>query len=369
MIAAFAILLVSVATQQPAAKWRLVEEWRVGGEVEGPHSFGDVRGLGLLPGGAIVLLDAKDQQIHYLDARGKPVRTVGRKGAGPGEFQRANGLLVTSKGQVIVNDPGNNRFTLLSATGDLLKTFPILNPWGYGFLWDANLTSRDLVDEFVPIHQGNQNTSTAARRIWSADFARSDTILPPACSGSEPDPTDRFYAFRNDRGGMTMSIPFRAPRVVGLRSTDGTRWVGRHPEYDMIERFSPGNCNSDLTIRLFGPRVRIRAALRDSMVGVVRTNASRYSAPVPDLEKIPRDYRPFDALFLDAGGRLWVERWVSETARRFEIYDSKGALLAEVTSPVTFAGYRPLIITRDQVLGFVPDEDDVLHLVSFRIAR
>jgi hypothetical protein len=105
------------------------------------------------------------------------------------------------------------------------------------------------------------------------------------------------------------------------------------------------------------------------MVGVVRTNASRHGAPVPDLDKIPREYRPFDALFLDGGGWLWVERWVSETARRFEIYDSGGTLLAEVASPVRFAGYRPLVITRDQFLGFVPDEDELLHLVSFRIVR
>lgn len=369
MIVPLAIVLTALAIQPPVAKWRLVEEWRVGGEVEGPHSFGDVRGLGLLPDGGIVLLDAKDQQVHYLDARGRPVRTVGRKGGGPGEFQRANGLLVTSKGHVIVNDPGNNRFTILSGNGDLLKTFPILNPWGYGFLWDSYLTSRDLVDEFVPIHKGSQNTSIAARRIWSADFARSDTILPPACSDSEPDPTDRVYAFRSERGGMTMSIPFRAPRVVEVRSPVGARWVGRHPEYDKIEHFPPGRCDSDLAIRLGGQRVRIRPALRDSMAGVVRANASRYGAPVPDLEKIPREYRPFDVLFLDEAGRLWVERRVSETDRRFEVYDTKGVLLAEVASPATFAGYRPLIITNDQVLGFLPDEDDVLHLVSFWIVR
>jgi hypothetical protein len=368
MIGLLAMLLTGLATQQPTPKWRLVEEWRVGGEVDGPHSLGDVRGLGLLPGGGIVLLDAKDQQIHFLDAQGKPVRTVGRKGAGPGEFQRANGLLVTSNGQVIVNDPGNSRFTLLSATGDLLKTFPILNPWGYGFLWDSYLTSRDLVNEYVPIHRGNQNVGMAARRVWSADFARSDTLLPPACA-PQPDPTDRVYEFRGKQGMMMMSIPMRLPHIPELRSPDGARWVGRHPEYDTIERVPPGSCTGDLAIHLFGPRVRIRTALRDSVIGVVRANAARYGAPVPDLEKIPTEYRPFDRLFLDAAGRLWVERWVSETADRFEVYDSRGVLIAEVASPARFAVSRPLIITRGQVLGFVPDEDDLLHLVSFRIVR
>ena len=87
---------------QVPSQWRLVEEWRVGGAVDGPHSFTNVRSLVVQPDGRLVVLESKDQQVHCLSARGEPMRTVGRKGAGPGEFRNANGLVVTPSDQILV---------------------------------------------------------------------------------------------------------------------------------------------------------------------------------------------------------------------------------------------------------------------------
>jgi hypothetical protein len=248
MTTPLALLLAAWAgTQQPAGQWRLVEEWRVGGAVDGPHSFGDVRGMGVQPNGGIVLIDARDQQVHFFDSKGQPVRTVGRKGAGPGEFQRANGLLVSSTGQVLVNDPGNNRFTLLARNGDLVKTFPILNPWGYGYLWDALYSTGDLLDEYVPIHKPANPEAIAARRIWSADFSRADTIMPALCSDApRRNPEDFFYSFRSARGGRTMSIPWASPRIEVVRGGDGTRWRADSP----ITRPLSGSPRANATRRL-----------------------------------------------------------------------------------------------------------------------
>ncbi len=52
-----------------------------------------------------------------------------------------------------------------------------------------------------------------------------------------------------------------------------------------------------------------------------------------------------------------------------EVFSPAGILLADVETPVVFRSYLPIIITNDRVLGFIADEDDVLHLVSFRIVR
>lgn len=358
----------ALAAQQPA-KWRLVEEWRVGGEVDGPHSFGDVRALAYLPDGRIVVLDARDQQVHYLDATGQPVRTVGRKGAGPGEFAGANGLVVTARGEVVVNDHSNNRLTVLAPNGDFVKTVPILNVWGFGYTWDAYVNARGLIDEYVSVRREGAPGSLAARRVWSADYARIDTILPLDCPGvPKPDPTDVNYQFRSSRGGMVMQIPFVSPRLGLVRSADGATWAGRYPGYAIIEHVPPGTCTADATIRLTG-RVRVPAAMRDSEVGDVRTSAGRYGVPVPDLDKIPREFPGFEAVFLDSSKRLWVERRTTATERRFEVYGPGGDPVAEVDTPRAFAAYRPVVITNDRALGFVTDEDDVLYLVSYRIVR
>jgi hypothetical protein len=51
------------------------------------------------------------------------------------------------------------------------------------------------------------------------------------------------------------------------------------------------------------------------------------------------------------------------------VFSSSGAFMAEIESAPTLRGYRPVIINSDRVLGFIADEDDVLHLASFRIVR
>jgi len=366
-------ILVGVGTQlhaQQPARWRLVEEWRVGGDVEGPHSFGDVRGMGLLPDGRIVLVEYKDQQVHFLGANGQPVRTVGRKGAGPGEFQQANGLAVSSKGDVVVNDPSNNRLTVLASSGELVRTIPILNPWGYGYIWDAHFNSHGLLDEFVSVRKPDARASLSARRVWSADFSKIDTIMPPACPNQPQRNSEDFtYSFRNARGGMTMSIPYVSPRIATVRTGDGATWSGQYPGYGTITHTPAGKCEPDATIELRGPRVGVASATRDSSVDIVTRNAARYGAPTPDLGKIPREYPAFDALVVDGAGRLWVERLRSPKVRYFEVYGPRGILLAEVESPVLFRPYRPLLVTADRVIGFIADEDDILHLAMFRIVR
>jgi hypothetical protein len=363
------MLAIPAPAQQPA-RWRLVEEWRVGGAVDGPHSLGDVRGLGVLPDGHIVVLDYKDQQLHFLDAKGQPLRTVGRKGSGPGEYRQANGLAISPRGEVIVNDPSNNRLTLLAPNGDLLKTIAITNPWGFQYIWDARYNPSGLLDEFVPVRKPGATVSTPARRVWSADFSSIDTIFAPDCPNApHREPANFSYEFRAARGGARISIPFVSPRVARARTADGATWSGEYPDFTTVARTPPGQCDPDVTIELRGPRVRVPAEGRDSAIAAVRKTASLYGAPDPDFDRIPREFPAYDALFLDPSRRLWVERRVNVKTRRFDVFGPSGALVAEVEVPVAFRGGRPVIITSDRALGFIADEDDVLYLASFRIVR
>ena len=371
MRAGFAILFAaSTALAQQPARWRLVEEWRVGGAVEGPHSFGDIRGMAIMPDGRIVLVDYKDEQVHFLDAKGQPVRTTGRKGEGPGEYAQANGLAVSANGTVIVNDPGNNRFTLLAPNGDFIKTIPILNRWGYGYTWDGYYNAAGLVDEYVSVRRPGETETSSHRRVWSADFSKIDTVKTTVCpSGPRSNPDDFTYAFRGATGSMMMSIPFVSPALPSVRSHAGATWAGRYPGYGTIEHTPAGKCQPDITIQLRREQIAIPSVIRDSQVESVRRNAARYSTIAPDVGKIPRVFPSYDALVLDATQRLWVNRPVDAKARRFEVFSPAGVLLADVETPVVFRSYLPIIIANDRVLGFVADEDDVLHLMSFRIVR
>src|SRR5262245_49269584 len=135
LAAAFPLVFAQTALAQQPAQWRLVQDWRVGGEVDGAHSFTDARAMIVLTDGRVVVLEAKDQKVYLLSARGDSLKTIGGKGGGPGEFTNANGVVVGPKGEIFVNDSRNARITVLSNTGELVRTIPSV-PWGAVNKWD-----------------------------------------------------------------------------------------------------------------------------------------------------------------------------------------------------------------------------------------
>lgn len=139
-----------------------------------------------------------------------------------------------------MNDHSNNRLTVLAPNGDFVKTVPILNVWGFGYTWDAYVNARGLIDEFVSVRKEGAQAWISARRVWSADYARIDTILPLDCPGvPKPDATDVNYRFRSSRGGMVMQIPFVSPRVPVARSIDGVDDGGGGEVDDTFLRADP----------------------------------------------------------------------------------------------------------------------------------
>ena len=367
----FMLAMVGIClTGSPAhgQQWRLVEEWRVGGEVEGAYSFLDVRGLELLPNRGIVVLEFKDQQVHFLDARGRHVRTVGRQGAGPGEYQNANGLVVLPSGDLVINDPDNNRFTVLGPSGDFIRTVPMSHPRGFGWMWEAWADPSGLLVENIRIRRGED--LTIARQVWSRDFATSDTLHAAECSPSPRPPRENwFYSFRSARGGTSMVIPFIGPRTVLLHTADGGVWAAAWPGFSEIAHTPAGRCIPDVTISLSGERVPIPKVVRDSVIKRVMEVAGGHGPQQPDLELIPRTFPPFDVMKLDRVGQLWVVRQRGPTERRFEVYGSNGARVATLDVPSRLEPLRPMIITADRVYGFVTDEDELPYLVAWRIVK
>jgi hypothetical protein len=68
VVAAVMLLAGRVQAQEPA-HWKLVEEWRVGGAVDGPLSLNNVRAVLPMADGRIVILGVKWRPRAHGDAR------------------------------------------------------------------------------------------------------------------------------------------------------------------------------------------------------------------------------------------------------------------------------------------------------------
>lgn len=70
--------------------------------------------------GNIYVLDNGNTRVQVFDAKGQPLRSLGREGDGPGEFRMPRCLSVNAGGDFAVFDMGQGRVTVIDAQGELL---------------------------------------------------------------------------------------------------------------------------------------------------------------------------------------------------------------------------------------------------------
>ncbi|MXW16467.1 MAG: hypothetical protein F4X60_14785 [Gemmatimonadetes bacterium] len=101
------------------------EVYRVGGldaptwAQFGDPLFGGAQPMGFDGAGNLHVLDPDASQVVVIDGRGELVRTVGRKGEGPGEFIRPIEMGVWRDGRFVVMDPGHQAFQIFGPDGEL----------------------------------------------------------------------------------------------------------------------------------------------------------------------------------------------------------------------------------------------------------
>ncbi len=86
-------------------------------------AFNAPRGLVVDESGSVYVLDSHDQRIQVFGSDGRYVRTIGRKGQGPGEFSDPNSLDIDQQGRLFVLDDAQKRIQVLSSKGDVLRSF------------------------------------------------------------------------------------------------------------------------------------------------------------------------------------------------------------------------------------------------------
>ncbi|MFC2164339.1 6-bladed beta-propeller [Acidobacteriota bacterium] len=97
------------------------EELVIGDAEEGEEPvFLQVRGFAIDDEENIYVLDIKAAQIKIFDKNGTFLRTIGKKGQGPGELSIPINNQITVQNEIIVQDIGH--FSVYSLKGDFLKT-------------------------------------------------------------------------------------------------------------------------------------------------------------------------------------------------------------------------------------------------------
>ncbi len=75
--------------------------------------------------GRLYVLDSANHRIQVFDREGKFVKSIGRRGQGPGEFNMPSSIALDAAGNLLVVESGPGRLQLIAPDGKILKTLKI----------------------------------------------------------------------------------------------------------------------------------------------------------------------------------------------------------------------------------------------------
>ncbi len=112
----------------------LKEDLSLGGpKAQGDYAFGEVRAFVVDDAGSIYVLDTKSDHIKVFDRAGKYVRTIGRKGQGPGELDRPRMLSINRPGGELAVLELSRRMSFFKLDGTFLRHVSFKGIWAlYG---------------------------------------------------------------------------------------------------------------------------------------------------------------------------------------------------------------------------------------------
>jgi hypothetical protein len=363
------------------------------GTVDGPEDlqFFRVTALAVAPDGAVLVGDGSGT-IREFDGAGGFVRSIGRRGDGPGELRRPSAIHVYGD-TVAVVDGSLNRITEFDRTGTVLQTstyrhestvvYPVarvagawlVSPWESGWKLEVGRVRRDTTRV---MRAGRLTPQTSA-----GDGATAQTMQPVVAYE-----TGRMYGIAFGSDGMTGNSPLWEPRPAHAVDASGNVYLSRGSPYriDVIDANGvhwrsvtrahvPVLATRELNDR-YWRKVDLYLDTTSNRHGEwqVTVAALRGRADLPVNETLPALGR----LIVSDDGMLWAQRpdllpdpllleWTREGTRQdsfWDVFDHEGRFLATVHLPAAFTARAA---AGRSLYGVLRDDMDVEHIARFTL--
>lgn len=343
-----------VNTGEPPT-WRLEESLAVADA--GGEPFGRITGVTGSAAGELFVADELAKRIYRFGADGRFVAALGREGGGPGEFRSMHSLAWTGPWLATL-DAGNARVTRLGVDGAVGPPVHWLPLTGTGFGLEQT-TPEEAYAPFPIFSTERRTTSTRVFLRITADGV-ADTLagvpVPPAAA--------RTGVVCEGAGGIHFfSVP-HAPRELQARAPGRRTIVAHTSRYRLLVLDAAGD-----TLRVVSRDVG-NPPFGDAEWAATEDRWREFQERVrgarcePTGIERPTSKPAFAAVFFDDAARTWVEAY--DTAGfRFDVFDSTGALVAQLPAPPRDRSVDPAI--RGGRLHYVAQ--DSLEVQTVRVAR
>jgi hypothetical protein len=359
----------------PGEEWTFEEEMRIGAlEGDPEFQFGQVGFISLDSKDQIYVADIQAQHIQVYAPDGSYVRTIGKRGSGPGEFQGAAFVLVGPGDTLLVPDVQNQRINRFTPDGSVLGSVRIELQQGLPIIFqgtEGGLMAQQVRQFALPGQPAIENPQDAIRTL-APDGTVQDTLLTFASgetfqlSGGAPQ--FKFYSAEpawdvtDDRLLFAVNDDYR----IDVYSTTGEleRVIKKS-----FERQPVGQRDKD-ALMTFLENAWADAGVPAEAINQLKQNVS-YGEFFPAFATLTTGPSGTTLVqHIQAASELSDEEYEAwnpiedQGAPEWDVFDSQGRYLGIVTMPRRFA---PRMFRGDKVYGVWRDELDVQYVVRLRI--
>jgi hypothetical protein len=326
--------------------------------------FEGIVDIGSDEAGNIYLCDIQACNIKKFSADGKFIKTIGRKGQGPGEFNMPWRMAVTAD-HLFIYDMGNRRLCSLTTGGEYIKSIGVQNTEGRPRNMRAHPEGDIIVEREIIHYREEDRPQDCVIQIFSRELELKKTISTHQVLRNK---------FRTIQGMFSNIIQPFTPDVFWDVAPDGKIVIGltedytveiHHPEKGLLSSFKhtykPVKVTEQDKERFFS--------------GITYSNSEGGSSEIPkEIKKLtafPKTKPAFDALFVDSEGNILVHTVREDpegSPPKFDAFDPEGKFLGTLSTTGLKAFPRGALVGRDCVWIIERDEEDQVQVVKYRIA-
>jgi hypothetical protein len=334
-------------------------QFSIGGpNATGPALFSSIQGVRIDRAGNIWVVDGASREVRMFRPDGSHLKTIGRPGEGPGEFQQIRYLGELMSDDLALWDRGLGRYTVIAASGDSTRSLNLAAEVGLpiqavGVFPDGSvLAKKQTVIERQP-QPGTLIADTAVLLHVSADGKSIREV------GDGPGPTWVWTGRSQVPLPFTINTPIATADSIFLVGDGNAFRVRVYGAGGLREIFGvnrPPIATSDEARRAYAAFVEaaVPEQLRQEYVATLSSDA------------VPRTLPGYQAVVSDSDGRIWAQLFSPNPlmADTWDVYSPDHEWLGIVKMP----GFIVCDAAGDRLVGIWRDAEGVEYVKMFHLA-
>ncbi|MEX2281667.1 MAG: 6-bladed beta-propeller, partial [Gemmatimonadota bacterium] len=355
----------------------LREEVRIGDMDDPRYTLTWMRDVVIRPDGSMYVTQPSERTIKVYDRAGRFVRSIGRQGSGPGEFDNSVGEIGFVGDTLFAVSATNQLMHLFRPDGVHLRSFrlphaviddPALYPAPFTLLLGRVLADGSIL-AYPRLGGTGERPPSPVLRV-----TREGRIINVIARRQVAGGTLRL---RQGQGVLIMTLPFSTADITAVPPKGDALVLasGRPPTTQKDTSFSVsrialnGATVFQRWIR-YRPMPLERSQVDSMIVARVReAGRGRFNPqPIPDsaTRQVPKFLPPVTAVVAGADGTTWIRREETGGPAAWLVLDSKGNPIAQLTLPRTFT-LKAADATH--VWATITDELDIPYVVRYRVVQ